>query len=108
MEIFITPAIDMLIFAFSAYAIAYYVYIRLYKKDFAGVASVDLKLSLALIFLVSAYYYGSGVVVQIADVRVHWLAYYLVMSGLVEIVFFLLYKKATGITWKEIGEAQKK
>jgi len=69
MNILYTPAIDMIIFALVAYAIAYYLYIRIFKKDFSA----------------------------------HWLPYYLFISGLVEIALLLVYKRITGITWKQIG-----
>ena len=99
----ITPAIDMLIFALVVYGIGYWVYIRLYKKDFAGVVSADLKVSLVLLALVVANYAGTDTHVEIFSLSVHWLPYYLVLSGLIEIIYFVLYKKATGITWKQIG-----
>ncbi len=99
----ITPAIDILIFALIMYGIAYWVYIRLYKKDFAGVVSADFKVSLFLLILVIAYYANTGTQVHIMGFSMHWLPYYLILSGLVEIIYFVLYKKATGITWKQIG-----
>lgn len=101
----ITPAIDMLIFALVMYGIAYWVYIRLYKKDFAGVVSADLKVSLVLLALIVACYANTDTQVNIMGISMHWLPYYLILSGLVEIIYFVLYKKSTGITWKQIGNA---
>lgn len=100
--IFITPAIDMLIFALVAYAAAYIVYATIYKKDFVGVSSVDLKFSIILLLLVIAYYYESGVDVTVWGVTVHWLVYYLFISGVIEIAYFIIYKTAVGLRWKDI------
>ena len=103
MNIEYTPAIEMLLFTVIAYGISYYLYFRIYKKDIAGVASADIKMSLMLLILVCAYYYGSGTQVNVFGRSVHWLPYYLVISGLVEIAYFLVYKRVTGLSWKEIG-----
>ena len=99
----ITPAIDMLIFALVMYGVAFWVYIRLYKKDFAGVVSADLKVSLVLLSLVVAVYAGTRTQVHIAGFSFHWFPYYLVLSGLVEVIYFILYKKVTGLSWRQIG-----
>ena len=103
MNILYTPAIDMIIFALVAYAIAYYLYIRIFKKDFSAVASADIKVSLILLSLVVAVYYDSGTQVNVFGAKVHWLPYYLFISGLIEIALLLVYKRITGITWKQIG-----
>jgi len=103
MNIFFTPAIDILIFTLVSYAIAYYLYIRICGKDFAAVASADIKVSLSLLLIVSAYYYNSGASVNFFGKDIHWFLYYLFISGVIEILFFILYKKITKISWKEIA-----
>jgi len=99
----ITPAIDMLIFAVIMYGIAFWVYVRLYKKDFAGVVSADLKVSLVLLSLVMAVYAGTGTIIKVLGFSLHWLPYYLILSGIIEVVYFVFYKKITGLSWKQIG-----
>lgn len=100
--IFFTPAIDMLLFAGIMYSLAYIVYSVVYKKDFETVTSVDLRFSVAMIFLIIAYYYDSGIRVTLGDFSMHWLIYYLVISGLIEIVLFLIYRRVVGLKWKDM------
>lgn len=100
--VFITPAIDILIFTSIAYGCAYLIYMTVYKKDFNAVMSVDVKFSIMLLLLVIAAYYGSGISVVAFGTEMHWLLYYLVVSGLIEVVLFILYKENIGVSWSDI------
>lgn len=97
-----TPAIDILVFTSLAYAFAYFGYTIIFKKDFAAVTQADLKFSIAMILLVVANYWGSGILVSVWGLKMHWLLYYFIISGLIEIIYFLLYKRKVGLTWKQI------
>ncbi len=106
-NIYITPAIDILLFVLVAYAIVYTIYIFVYKKDARALLSVDLKVSVVMLLLVSAYYYGTGIHISFVGLQVHWLLYYLILSGAIEFIFFFIYKHVVGVSWSEIIDIDK-
>jgi amino acid transporter len=101
---FITPAIDMIIALLAIYAVLYYLYIRIYKKDLKGIYSVDIKVSLTLLLLVIALYYDSGMTMNLVGLEVGWLAFFILISFMIETLFFLLYRRVVGLSWKQVGK----
>lgn len=105
MEPVITPSIDMIVALTAIYTILYYLYIRIYGKDIKGFYGVDVKVSLTLLALVIALYYNTGITMDFLGFEISWLGFFILISFMIETVYFLAYRRIVGLSWKQVGRS---
>lgn len=99
----ISPLVDIVLVSVVFNVAAYGAYAYIYKREFAKIASVDIRLSIAELLLVIANYAGSGAVIGLWGYEISWWLWYIIVSIPVEIIFFMAYKYYFGLSWEEIA-----
>jgi hypothetical protein len=89
-----TPEIKVFVLAAAVIAFAYVaIYPQVRTKTLNRMMMLDLALSAALLLVVGAVYFGSGVSFSLVIFALPWWAFTLISAALVEVPFFIWFCK---------------